>query len=1095
MSKKISRIILILFICIFAIGVSIIWWVANSTDKNMRAELLLQARIAAQAINTQYVISLSGSEKDLKNPAYQRIKSQLASMRNAIDNCRFLYLMGRRSDGQVFFFMDSLPPDSKDYAPPGLVYDEVSDGYIRTFETNAEAVVGPVTDRWGTLITALVPLRDPHKRNMIAVLGMDVDADYWNKEILSRCLLPFTITLLFLVLILLLFSREKVAKSLRQSENKLRATLDATPFPVAVVDLNDDKIFYWSHSALTLFGHTASTTFEWYQIAYPDPDYRKEVLEKWKSFLDKAKKTGQPINTGEYRVTCKDGSERSCELYATFLPDNLIVTFNDITERKRAEEDLFKIFSMSLDMICIADIKTATLTKVNAAFTQILGYSEEELLEKPFLDFVHPDDIDATLAVIDKKLKVGAKVINFENRYRCKDGTYRWLSWVSHPDTEKGVTYAIARDITEWKQNEEELRTSKDLLDATGLMAKVGGWDLDANTLEVTWTEETYRIHEMARDYKPTVKEAINFFHPQDKPKLEQAIQLALNRGEPYDLEIRFINAKGEHLWTRTKCEPEVMDGKVVKLKGTFQDITDLKTAEKAIIESEKRYKYLYENAQVGLGRTRIADGKILDCNNKMAEIFGYSDKKEFIKEYILSENYVDKSLREHFLSEISLSGFIRNREAEFFRKDGKTVWVRFDTRILPDHDFMEDVIIDITEQKIAEKERAKLKDQLQQAQKMESIGNLAGGIAHDFNNILSSIIGFTELALDDVDKDSAVKDSLQEVYKAGKRAKDLVWQILTFARQTDDPIKPIQVDSIAKEVLKFIRSSIPTTIGIQQNIDSDSLIMGNPTQVHQIIMNLCTNAAQAMEESGGTLEFSLMDVKIDHASPLINAGLRSGDYIEITVSDTGPGIPPDVIHHVFEPYFTTKAPGEGTGMGLALVQGIVAQSGGKVSVDSQMGKGTVFKVYLPITKKRRVSESFTTGTLPKGTERILFVDDEAPIAKMGSQELERLGYSVTTRTSSIEALELFQAKPNDFDLVVTDMTMPNLTGDKFAIELMKIRPDIPVILCTGYSKNISNEIASEIGIKAFAYKPVVRADLAKTVRKVLDEEKRKICT
>ena len=265
---------------------------------------------------------------------------------------------------------------------------------------------------------------------------------------------------------------------------------------------------------------------------------------------------------------------------------------------------------------------------------------------------------------------------------------------------------------------------------------------------------------------------------------------------------------------------------------------------------------------------------------------------------------------------------------------------------------------------------------------------------------------------------------------------------------------------------------------------------MGNVTQVHQILMNLLTNAAHAMEDGGGILELSLKDVDIDTNENREKQDLKPGNYIEIEVSDTGPGIAPDIIGSIFDPYFTTKGQGKGTGMGLALVHGIVESYGGKIFVKNKTDKGALFSVYLPVTKKRQGSHPYQSEVLPRGKERILFVDDEASIANMGGQILEQLGYSVTTRTSSIESLELFQAKPNDFDLVVTDMTMPNLTGDQLAVELMKIRRDIPVILCTGYSKKINDETASEIGIRAFAFKPVVKADLAKTVRKVLDDAK-----
>jgi PAS domain S-box-containing protein len=380
--------------------------------------------------------------------------------------------------------------------------------------------------------------------------------------------------------------------------------------------------------------------------------------------------------------------------------------------------------------------------------------------------------------------------------------------------------------------------------------------------------------------------------------------------------------------------------------------------------------------------------------------------------------------------------------------------------------------------------------NRLKQAQKMEAIGTLAGGIAHDFNNILSSIIGFTELALNDTKKGTDLEDDLQEVYAAGKRAKDLVKQILTFARQADEKVQPVQVSTIAKEVHKFIRASIPTTIQIETIIDSDSLIMGSTTQVHQIFMNLFTNASHAMEDKGGLLQMTLKDVTLNRNEGISIRGLKPGNYLQVEISDTGQGIPEHILQSIFEPYFTTKRVGEGTGMGLAVVHGIVESYGGKIMVDSKLAKGTTFTIYFPIAKKRNVQSPYEIEDLPLGKEHVLFIDDEAPIVKMGSRVLEQLGYTVTTRTDSLEALSLFRSNPDGFDVVVSDMTMPNLTGDKLAAELIKIRSDIPFILCTGYSKNISDKIASEIGIKAFAYKPIVKADLAKTIRKVLDETK-----
>ena len=397
-----------------------------------------------------------------------------------------------------------------------------------------------------------------------------------------------------------------------------------------------------------------------------------------------------------------------------------------------------------------------------------------------------------------------------------------------------------------------------------------------------------------------------------------------------------------------------------------------------------------------------------------------------------------------------------------------------------------------ITERKSAEKNRQQLEEKLRQAQKMESIGTLAGGIAHDFNNILASALGYTELALDVMEKGSPLESYLQEIFTACNRAKDLVQQILTFSRQSNQDLKPVRVSLIAKEALKLLRSSLPADIHIRTDIDSRSLVLADPTQIHQIFMNLCTNAAQAMEETGGELNVTLKDVQITADSGKPAASLAPGEYLELTISDTGPGILPDAMSSIFDPYFTTKEPGEGTGMGLAIVHGIVKSCRGEIAVESTPRQGVIFTIHIPTHERITDSKAYQPEVLPTGSERILFIDDEQPITKMTGQILQRLGYTVTTRTSSIEALELFRAKPKAFDLVLTDMTMPNMTGDRLAREMMAIRPDIPVILCTGYSKRLSEEQAIEFGIKAIAHKPLIKSELAATVRRVLDQEARK---
>jgi len=516
--------------------------------------------------------------------------------------------------------------------------------------------------------------------------------------------------------------------------------------------------------------------------------------------------------------------------------------------------------------------------------------------------------------------------------------------------------------------------------------------------------------------------------------------------------------------------------------KQTLRDQS--RKTENSLKESEEKYRKIFENIFVGIYQVAI-DGKFIFANKKMVEMFGYSSYKELEAIGGITELYARPEERQKKIDEIIKKGFIID-EIEFMRKDGKSIWCRINSRKTTNKKgliVLEGLLEDVTEIR-------NMRIQLQQAQRVEAIGTLAGGIAHDFNNILSSVIGYTELALDAVGGNTVLAGYLKEVYTAGHRAKNLIKQILTFARQSDKEIKPVQISVIVKETLKFLRSSIPTTIEIRHNIESNSLIMGDSTQIHQILMNLCTNAFQAMEENGGVLNIGLTDVRLDADFTKQYEDFNPGDYLKLSVSDTGSGISPEIMSSIFEPYFTTKATGDGTGVGLATVNGIVKKYGGEIIVESEVEKGSTFSVYLPVTRKLTETKPYNGEAFPAGNKSILVVDDEVPVARMFCGLLKSLGYSVAMSTSSIEALALFRTKPNDFDLVITDMTMPNMTGDRLAIELMKIRPDIPVILCTGYNKKISDESASEMGIKAFVYKPIVKADLAKTVRKVLDEAK-----
>lgn len=345
-------------------------------------------------------------------------------------------------------------------------------------------------------------------------------------------------------------------------------------------------------------------------------------------------------------------------------------------------------------------------------------------------------------------------------------------------------------------------------------------------------------------------------------------------------------------------------------------------------------------------------------------------------------------------------------------------------------------------------------------------------------------------MVMADLPDKSQLQHNMNEIYRASERARDLVKQILTFSRQKEQARTITQVSLVMKEALKLLRSSIPTSIEIKQYIKTESdTIFVDPTQIHQIMMNLFTNAAYAMRENGGVLELSLTDENIgpDKISEYHN--LSSGSYVKLAVSDTGHGIKPDVLDRIFEPYYTTKEPDKGTGLGLAVVHGIVKSYGGDITVQSDLGKGTTFQVLLPKTETEISSVTGRKPAIPKGTEKLLFVDDEKVMVDVIQSMLDRFGYKVTARTSSIEALEVFRSKPDEFDLVITDMTMPHMTGVELSKEIMKIRPDIPIILCTGFSEQINENKAKELGLAAYVMKPITMQEIVQTIRKVLDKK------
>lgn len=510
---------------------------------------------------------------------------------------------------------------------------------------------------------------------------------------------------------------------------------------------------------------------------------------------------------------------------------------------------------------------------------------------------------------------------------------------------------------------------------------------------------------------------------------------------------------------------------------------------ERDLVDSEKRYRELFESL-VDISYRIDRDGIVRIISPSCEKIMGFSPDEVIGKD--LTDFYRNPQLRIYLVEQLMEQGRLDNFEVEIRKKDGSYGWLSSNARAILDAEGnyigAEGVARDITQLRRTQDEKRLLAEHLRQSQKMESIGTLAGGIAHDFNNILAAIIGYAEMALQKIDSSHAASQDINGIMRAGLRAKELVRHILTFSRKSSYDTVPVEIHLALKEVLRLLRASTPSTIDIKESMHyRRGKVQADPTEIHQVIMNLCTNAVQAMEETGGVLSVSLEKAEIgeDEARPL--SGLQPGAYVLIKVMDTGHGIPKENMDRLFDPFFTTKEIGKGTGMGLAVVHGIVARLNGTVAVESQPGAGAVFSVYLPECQDSQPDSVQKPSITPKGNERILLVDDEPIVVEVTRRRLELLGYRVTSFLQSDEALESFRSDPEAFDCVITDQTMPKLTGEQLARAVLDMRPGIPVILCTGYSAVINEEKARKIGIRAFLMKPFNHQDLAESVRHALD--------
>ncbi len=776
----------------------------------------------------------------------------------------------------------------------------------------------------------------------------------------------------------------------------------------------------------------------------------------------------------------------------------ITVFAKNITKQKLAEEklrnaeaNLKNIFTISPGLICVADANTGYFTECNPAVTLILGFSVKEFESKPFMEFIHPDDKQSTVDEMTEQLR-GSPVANFENRYRCKDGSYKWLAWQATAADKNGKVYAVATDITSRKRADENLLKQKhnigervkELSCLYGISRLVEKPDITLNKIiqgTVNLIPPSWQYPEITCARIVIDGQKFETLHFRET-SWKQSSEIKTDKKQSGILEVFYMEE-----------EPEIDEGPFLKeernlinaIAGRLGKIIERINIEDELRTSKERLSRFMDSATDGF---ILLDSKLnyIDINRAALKIIGL-ELKDFIgmnmldmvpklKETGRYDEYVKviKTGKSFYISDFTPHLKFGNKHLELKAfKVGEGLGVIF---------------ADITERKTMEQ-------LLQHSEKMEAIGHLAGGIAHDFNNILSGIFGYAEMILIKVPKNSFTAKNIKKLLKAGERAKHMVNQILSFSRQSDEIKAAVFLGPIIKEAAQLLRASLPSSIKIVSKLAQDTKpVLADPTKIHEIIMNLCTNASYAMKDKG-ILEINFSDKhlksEIEGRIGIINPGF----YSVITIKDNGCGMNKEILSHIFEPLFTTKPIGHGTGMGLSVAFGIIQSHKGNLLVDSEHDVGTKFEIYLPKTDEQIIEEDDKDIIIKGGTESILFVDDEESLNDVVQNILSDLGYKVTAFTSSIKALDAFKKAPESFDLVITDQTMPIINGLELSKKLLQTRQNIPIILCSGYSKLINKDKVFKAGIKGFLKKPIRKKDLTNKIRYILDTEHQGVAT
>ena len=884
--------------------------------------------------------------------------------------------------------------------------------------------------------------------------------------------------------------RKRSEEAVRESEINFRHFFQ-TIGDLIFVATHEGRILFANQAVERKLGYSANELSTMHILELHPADLRQEAEKVFADMFQGARETC-PLP-----LTAKSGVLIPVETrvwFGRWNGENCIFGLSkDLSMELEAQQRFERLFRHNPTLMAISSLTDRRFFDVNDIFLKTLGYDRNEVIGKTCEElglFANPEQQTVT----SNTLQASGRITDVELQIRRKNGATIDGLFSGELISSQGRQYflTVMVDITERKRAEAVLQESLLFRREAEKIARVGAWKANPKTDYLYWTEGVYEILEAPLDYKPSLEEGFKFCTPESIPQLQQALTRALSNGTPFVIEAGFTTTTGKCLWIEVRGLARVKEGEQAFVMGTFQDITARKKAEEALEQSELEFRAMFEVASIGMAQADITTGQWLRANKQMCAITGYSPE-EILRMRIRDHIHPEDRQRDSEMFQQVIRGEMPHYRIEkrYVRKNGDLTWVNVNMTVVRNaagHPLRTMATIeDITERK-------RLESHLRQAQKLEAIGQLAGGVAHDFNNILAVMMTHLGLLRMNSNLDSETQQAMKELDAEARRAAELTRQLLMFGRRSVLAVKPLDLNDIVVNLLKMLGRLIGEHIDLCFNEKADQpMVEADAGMMEQVLMNLVVNARDAMPK-GGRITISTAHADLETAQAAANPVRRPGRFVCLAVSDTGSGIDAATLKRIFEPFFTTKEVGKGTGLGLATVHGIVAQHKGWVEVDSEVGQGTTFRVYLPAVNRSPVKIEQATKAKPLGggRETILLVEDDLNLRRLVGHTLRVLGYKVYEAVSGVEAMTLWQMHGLQADLLFTDMVMPEgMSGLELIEELRALKPDLKAIVSSGYSAEMVEAGAPTKAGFVYLPKPFDAEVLAKVVRDCLDKNEK----